>query len=67
MISMQSLCGKYVLIDFWRTWCPPCIKGIPHLETAYEKFDAEKLAIYSIAKDKSENIKIATANTKCLG
>ena len=57
MISMQSLRGKYVLIDLWGTWCPPCIKGIPHLEAAYEKYDATKLAIYSIARDKPENIK----------
>ena len=55
-ISMQSLRGKYILIDFWGTWCHPCIMDMPHLEAAYERFKDKNFIIYSIAKDKEENI-----------
>ncbi len=29
---MSSLRGKAVIVDFWDTWCPPCIKALPHLQ-----------------------------------
>ena len=30
--------GKYVLIEFWATWCPPCRKSIPKLNEFHQKF-----------------------------
>lgn len=38
MISLESLRGKYVLVDFWGSWCGWCIKGIPEMKKAYEKY-----------------------------
>lgn len=43
--------GKYVLLDFWGTWCQPCLKAIPSLAKMAEKYGNE-LAIVSIAYDK---------------
>lgn len=38
MISLESLRGKYVLVDFWGSWCGWCIKGIPEMKKAYDKY-----------------------------
>jgi thiol-disulfide isomerase/thioredoxin len=46
--SLSQFRGKYVLLDFWGTWCGPCVAEIPHLKTAYESFRARGLEIIGI-------------------
>jgi thiol-disulfide isomerase/thioredoxin len=41
--------GKTFLIDFWGTWCPPCIRAMPHLHEAYRKHGGEDFTILSVA------------------
>ena len=36
--DLSSLRGKYVVLDFWGSWCGWCIKGIPEMKKAYEKY-----------------------------
>ncbi|MBQ7483679.1 MAG: TlpA family protein disulfide reductase, partial [Bacteroidaceae bacterium] len=46
-ISLSSLRGKYVMLDFWGSWCGWCIKGIPDMKACYAKHK-DKLEILGI-------------------
>lgn len=43
--------GKYVLIDFWATWCSPCRAEMPYLHKAYEKYKDKNFEILSLSFD----------------
>jgi thiol-disulfide isomerase/thioredoxin len=45
---------KYILIDFWASWCGPCRKEIPNLKTAYSTYSDKGFEILSISIDKDE-------------
>lgn len=47
-VSLSDFRGKWVIIDFWGTWCPWCIKGFPELKEAYAKY-APQLEIVGVA------------------
>lgn len=38
-VSLSDFIGKWVILDFWGSWCPWCIKGFPELKEAYEKYN----------------------------
>jgi len=48
--DLRSLRGKYVIIDFWGTWCMPCLQGMPAMRELRDKYKG-KLQILGIAKD----------------
>ncbi|MHC5005724.1 MAG: peroxiredoxin family protein [Planctomycetota bacterium] len=49
--SLSDLRGKVVLIDFWATWCGPCVRELPNVKRAYSKYKARGLEIVSISLD----------------
>ncbi|MGN7723763.1 thioredoxin-like domain-containing protein [Chitinophaga sp. 22620] len=52
-LSLQDFKGRYVLIDFWASWCVPCRKGNPHLKELYAKYKGKGLEIIGISDDDS--------------
>lgn len=53
-ISLDSLAGKVVLIDFWATWCGPCREALPRIQHIAHKFDGQPLVVLSISLDSDE-------------
>ncbi|MFN2532508.1 MAG: TlpA disulfide reductase family protein [Pyrinomonadaceae bacterium] len=47
-VSLNQYRGKVVLIDFWQTWCPPCVEEMPHLQSLQEKYKGEGLVILGV-------------------
>jgi len=56
-LAMQSLKGKPLLINFWATWCPPCVEELPLLERFYNQNKAKSMQIVGLAADKPEAVR----------
>ena len=52
-LAIKDYKGHVVLIDFWATWCGPCIKEMPKIKKTYAKFKDQKFAIIGISLDRS--------------
>jgi len=53
-VSLSSFRGKYVLVDFWASWCPPCRAENPNVVNAYQQFKNKNFTILGVSLDKEK-------------
>ena len=55
-VSLKASKGSIVLLDFWATWCPPCLMSIPELVGLQQKYGEKGLVVLGISLDDPEQI-----------
>ena len=48
--------GKTIILEFWATWCKPCIKSIPHINNLVDKFGCDSVLFVSISKESPRKV-----------
>ena len=57
MVRMASLRGRPVLLNFWATWCPPCVEELPLLSGFYQQYSSQGWHVLGLAVDQLEPVK----------
>ncbi len=58
-VTLSDLRGKYVLVDFWASWCPDCRKENPNVVAAWERFKGKNFAILGVSLDRNREAWLA--------
>jgi len=53
--SLSNLRGKPVMLNFWATWCGPCVSEMPYLQEVYEEYSTDQLDVLTINIDASSS------------
>ena len=51
---LENKKNKYVLLDFWASWCGPCMMEVPHLKATYDKYNKKGFEIYAVSLDRAK-------------
>ena len=53
-VDLSQMKGKVVLIDFWATWCGPCVREIPSVKKTYDELNSKGFEIIGISMDSNQ-------------
>ena len=56
-LRMSSLRGRHLVLNFWATWCPPCIKELPELDRFHREWSGQGWQVVGLAVDKLQPVK----------
>ena len=52
--SLEQYRGKVVIVNFWATWCPPCVEELPSLENAWQRYRQQGLVVLAVSGEESD-------------
>jgi len=58
-VTLADFAGKVVLVNFWATWCAPCVRELPSLERLHEALAGEGLAVLAVSNDRGGSSVVA--------
>lgn len=64
VVNTQALQGKLVVVDFWATWCGPCMQMVPHMVELNQKYGSKGLQIIGISLDEDRQAMINTTRQR---
>lgn len=58
-VRLEAFAGRLLLVDFWATWCAPCVKAMPEMQRLHERYGGRGLSVVGIAIDAEGAKKVA--------
>jgi thiol-disulfide isomerase/thioredoxin len=56
-ISLQAVRGRLTVVNFWATWCPPCVEEMPELSRIHEEMSPKDVKVIGLAVDSPSNVR----------
>lgn len=57
IVDLSALRGKTVVVNFWSTWCPPCVEEMPMFNSVQSQWQDKNVIFVGIAADKADNVR----------